>query len=377
MEILVSQESLLSLIKVFFLISVALQLAFLIGVYGRLAFFRSQETKKNLMPVSVIIAARNEEENLEKNLPLFLGQDYSDFEVIVVNDGSWDDSIDVLRGFEKQFNRLRVVNIPVNDDYEGGKKYAITLGVKAAKNNRLVFTDADCQPFSDQWLKTMVSAATNEDSIILGYSPYKRSDGLLNKLIRFDNLTTAMNYLSLALCGVPYMGVGRNLSYSKRDFYSVGGFKSHYRLLSGDDDLMINQIAHRRNTTVCIEKDAIIETNPKETWKEYWLQKRRHLTTGHRYKLFHRLILSIEPISVLVFWTSAIVLITSGTWVEIALAAIATRVLIQFLIFSRSARWLGQQDLIIFAPVFEIAIILLTAVVHLVNATSNKVTWKT
>lgn len=377
MEILVSQESLLNLIKVFFLVSVLLQLAYLVGVYGRLAFFRIKETKKNLMPVSVIIAARNEEDNLKKNLPLILGQDYKEFEVIAVNDGSWDDSIDVLRAFERQYPRLRVVHIPFNDDYEGGKKYAITLGVKAAAHDRLVFTDADCQPSSDQWLKTLVSAAADEDSIILGYSPYKRSNGLLNKFIRFDNLTTAMNYLSLALCGVPYMGVGRNLSYSKKDFYSVGGFKSHYRLLSGDDDLMINQIAHRENTSVCIDKEAIIETSPKKTWKEYWRQKRRHLTTGHRYKLFHRLILLVQPISVLVFWASAILLIAMGGWVEIALLAIALRVLIQFLIFSRSTRWLGQQDLIIFAPVFEIAIILLTAIVHIVNATSNKVTWKT
>jgi len=377
MEILISSDALLVFFKGLLIMSTAFQLVFMLRVYGKLAFFKPKEKVGKHPPLSVIIAARNEEENLLKNLPLILEQDYPQFEVVVVNDGSIDNSIDVLRDFQGNHPNLTVVNIPDNDDYEGGKKYAITLGIKAAKNERLVFTDADCRPASPNWLRKIASDTADEGAIVLGYSPYARTGGLLNKFIRFDNLLSAMNYLGLALCGMPYMGVGRNLSYAKSDFFAVGGFKSHYRLLSGDDDLLINQIARPDKTHVCLDKEALVESSPERTWKAYWTQKRRHLTTGVHYRLAHRLILIIEPLTVLIFWVSAIALIIMGAWIEVALAAILTRIFLQILIFSRSTRWLGHSDLIIFAPIFELAIILLTATIHMVNATSNNVTWKT
>jgi glycosyltransferase involved in cell wall biosynthesis len=346
-------------------------------VYGKLAFFKPKAATANRPPVSVVIAARNEADNLQENLPAILEQEYPDFEVIVVNDKSWDNTIDVLYAFREKYERLKVVNIPFDDEYDGGKKYAITLGIKGAAHERLVFTDADCRPASRNWLSKIASEIARDDAIILGYSPYAKMNGLLNKLIRFDNFNTALNYLGLALCGVPYMGVGRNLSYTKSDFFAVGGFKSHYRLLSGDDDLFINRIAEPERTAVCLDKDAVVETLPETSWKAYWRQKRRHLTTGVHYRAFHRLILSLHPITLILFWVSALSLIFLAHWQLIALGAIAARLLLQFLIFSRSTRWLGQSDLIIFAPVLEPAVVMLTAIIHMVNATSNKVTWKT
>lgn len=377
MEILISSEFARVVFQVLLVVSSIFQLAYISVVYGKLAFFKPRKGSPSNIPVSVIIAARNEEQNLLKNLPSILEQDYPEFEVVVVNDGSFDDSIDILQAFKANYPNLKVVNIPYNDDYDGGKKYAITLGIKGAQYDRLVFTDADCRPLSSHWLRKIVAGISADDSIVLGYSPYIRTEGFLNKLIRFDNMHSAMNYLGLALCGMPYMGVGRNLSYSKNDFFSVGGFKSHYSLPSGDDDLLINQIARAEKTTVCLDRDALVESYPETTWKDYWRQKRRHLTTGLHYRFFHRLVLVLEPLTVLVFWISAISLIAMGRWVEIAVGAILVKVLLQILIFSRSTRWLGHADLIIFAPVFEPVIILLTAIIHLVNATSNRVTWKT
>ena len=377
MEINISSESVIIFWGVLLIASAAIQFGFLFLVYSRLAFFKNPKKSEAKPPVSIIIAARNEEENLLVNMPIILEQDYPEFEVIVINDSSVDDSITVLKAFEEKYPNLRVINIHENDRYEGGKKYAITLGVKGAKYERLIFTDADCKPVSRKWVEKVIESVAIDGAIVLGYSPYSRKPGFLNKVIRYDAFNTGLNYLSLALCGIPYMGVGRNLSYSKSSFFSVGGFKSHYKLLSGDDDLLINQIARKENTFICVDKEAEVQSDPEKSWRSYWLQKRRHLTTGSSYRFHHRFLLILQPVSLLLFWLAAIVLLVSHNWLEITLIIVLTRILAQILIFRRSSRCLGQADLTILAPIFEIIILILTACAHTANAVSNRITWKT
>ncbi|MFT4771688.1 MAG: biofilm PGA synthesis N-glycosyltransferase PgaC [Cryomorphaceae bacterium] len=377
MEINISSESVIIFWGVLLIASAAIQFGFLFLVYSRLAFFKNPKKSEAKPPVSIIIAARNEEENLLVNMPIILEQDYPEFEVIVINDSSVDDSITVLKAFEEKYPNLRVINIHENDRYEGGKKYAITLGVKGAKYERLIFTDADCKPVSRKWVEKVIESVAIDGAIVLGYSPYSRKPGFLNKVIRYDAFNTGLNYLSFALCGIPYMGVGRNLSYSKSSFFSVGGFKSHYKLLSGDDDLLINQIARKENTFICVDKEAEVQSDPEKSWRSYWLQKRRHLTTGSSYRFHHRFLLILQPVSLLLFWLAAIVLLVSHNWLEITLIIVLTRILAQILIFRRSSRCLGQADLTILAPIFEIIILILTACAHTANAVSNRITWKT
>jgi glycosyltransferase involved in cell wall biosynthesis len=377
MEINISSESAILFWQVVLMACAIVQFGFLILLYSRLALFKGEKKSAAKPPVTVIIAARNEEENLLTNMPIILEQDYPEFEVIVINDSSVDDSIVVLKAFEEKYSNLRVINIHENDRYEGGKKYAITLGVKGAKYERLIFTDADCKPVSRKWIEKMVEATPGDQDIVLGYSPYMHQPGFLNKVIRYDASATAMNYLSFALCGIPYMGVGRNLSYTKSAFFSVGGFRSHYRLLSGDDDLLINQIAQKKNTHICIDALAEVQSIPEKDWRSYWMQKRRHLTTGSSYRFIHRFLLILQPVSLLLFWLAAIVLLVSHNWLEITLTLVLVRVLAQILIFRRSSRLLGQADLAILAPIFEIFTLVLTACAHTANAVSNRITWKT
>ncbi|MGB6037541.1 MAG: glycosyltransferase [Cryomorphaceae bacterium] len=377
MEINISSESAILFWQTLLILSAVVQFGFLFLIYSRLAFFKNSEKSKSKPAVSVIIAARNEEENLLTNMPIILEQDYPEFEVIVINDSSVDDSILVLKAFEEKYSNLRVISIHENDRYEGGKKYAITLGVKGAKYERLIFTDADCKPVSRKWIEKIVEATPGDQDIVLGYSPYMRQPGFLNKVIRYDASATAMNYLSFALCGIPYMGVGRNLSYTKSAFFSVGGFRSHYRLLSGDDDLLINQIAQKKNTHICVDALAEVQSTPEKDWRSYWMQKRRHLTTGSSYRFIHRLLLILQPVSLLLFWLAAIALLVSHNWLEITLMLVFVRVLAQILIFRRSSRVLGQADLSVLAPIFEIFTLVLTACAHTANAVSNRITWKT
>ena len=251
------------------------QLYFLVNSQSRLREFQSPEDVLNTqLPVSVIISARNEAKNLKENLPSILTQNYPNFEVVVINDCSSDSSDLVLDEFKEAYPNLKVVTINEHVRFKTGKKFALTLGIKAAANEHLLFTDADCRPLTGDWITRMATNFTGQIQIVLGYSPYHKTGGFLNNLIRFETIKTAINYLSSALNGDAYMGIGRNLAYTKTLFFSAKGFAAHMHILSGDDDLFVNQNATADNTAIEIHRDSFVCTDAKGTVAAWFRQKK-------------------------------------------------------------------------------------------------------
>jgi cellulose synthase/poly-beta-1,6-N-acetylglucosamine synthase-like glycosyltransferase len=197
-----------------------IQFAYLVFIHLRFILFRSSPIDPNgqYPPLSVIVAARNESENLYELIPLILEQDYPNFEIIVVNNQSMDDSKWLLKAYQRQYPNIHVVELEKNQHLRPGKKLPLTLAVRAANFDHFIFTDADCRPTSKHWLKTMAKGFSSSTEIVLGYGPYVVEKGFLNRLVRFDTAWIAMNYFSFALSGLPYMGVGRNLAYSRKAF---------------------------------------------------------------------------------------------------------------------------------------------------------------
>ena len=226
---------------------------------------------QELPPVSVIICAREECENLRRNLKAVLEQDYPQFEVIVINDGNTDESEDYLTLLEEKYPHLYHSFVPDSSRYISRKKLAATLGVKASKYDWLVFTEANCCPQSNQWLRLLARNFTSRTQVVLGYSGYERGKGWLHKRVAFDNLFTSMRYLGFALAGSPYMGIGRNLAYCKELFYEHKGFSAHLNLQRGDDDLFVNHVATAENTRVETDADATVRMQPvfrAKDWRE-------------------------------------------------------------------------------------------------------------
>ena len=207
-------------------------------------------------PVSVIICAKDEVDNLRKYLPLILDQDYPEFEVIVVNDGSTDETENLLNALKKIYPKLRSTFVPMGVTNLSTKKLALTLGIKAAKYDWLLLTDADCVPEDKAWIKLMARNFTQETEFVLGYGAYFNKKGFVNRLITYDTLYIALQYLGFTLAGKPYMGVGRNMAYRKEVFFRQKGFASNLNLRSGDDDLMVNRAAHKTNTRIEIAPES-------------------------------------------------------------------------------------------------------------------------
>ena len=349
-----------------------IQLTYFLVFFIRMILKQKPVVIEKLKPVSIIIAARNEEQNLIEFLPKIFEQDYPEFEIIVVNDRSWDKSIDVLQAFALKHNNLHVVEVPDRKKDGFAKKFAITLGIKAANHELLVFIDADCYPNSKNWLKEMASRHTGSKNLILGASPYTREKGLLNKVIRFDAGQIAVQYLSLAKAGIPYMGVGRNLSYTQELYDSVRGFKSHYYIPSGDDDLFVNEVGTKTNTTVVFSEEAITFSIPQKTFTGWWQQKKRHLTTGKHYKIFHKVLLTLYPASLVIMYILLPFLLVMHNWWYIALGIVGFRILLQMIIFSRPFKTMGSRDLILLAPFLEIALLIINPILLLSNKKKKK-----
>lgn len=358
-----------------FLIVFVVQLIYYLGIFSRFAFYKRKENQvHSFEPVSVVICAKNERDNLLNFLPEFLAQDYPTFEVIVVNDQSIDDTVDVLKAYSLQFPNLKVVTVPDNDRFYGSKKFALTLGIKAAQYENVLLTDADCRPTSNQWIKLMSNYPVNK-SIVLGFGAYQKQPGMLNKLIRFETLFTAMQYFSFALCKMPYMGVGRNLAYKKELFFKNRGFSNHQHILSGDDDLFINEVANKTNIEIVFEKEAHTVSLPKTTFSSWLKQKKRHLSTGKYYQFKHKLILGIYPFSLLLFICSFVLLVVMQTSIYLILGALVIRYLIQMLIFKKSIDKLEGKDLLLLAPFFEMFYLFFQPILLISNFVKKNSKW--
>ena len=362
-----------------FLLVFIIQLYFITVIQGRLRGHKPAELSALdtvQLPVSVVICARNEEKNLEKNLPFILSQAYPSFEVVVVNDCSSDDSDLVLRGLAVEYPHLKVVNINEHARYKHGKKFAVTLGIKAASNEHLIFTDADCRPASENWIALIQRNYIAGKEIVLGYSPYLKYRGFLNAFIRFETFQTALNYLSFCLNGNPYMGVGRNLSYTKSLFFRNKGFASHMHILSGDDDLFVNQNATARNTAIEIHPDSHVLSEPKRSLASYWKQKLRHMGAGKAYKRIHKLTLTIQAASAIFFYLLIPFLILLDVQWWLITGVYLIRLLIQLLVYYPVFRKLRNKDLFWWFPALDLFYNFFIIVLSIISSFKKKVQWK-
>ncbi|MGB3007767.1 MAG: glycosyltransferase [Chitinophagaceae bacterium] len=330
----------------FFIATTAVQLFYYSYFFSRLAFLKARKkTQSQQHPISVIICARDEDENLARNLPGVLVQQYpSSSEVVVINDNSTDDSKYILQELNKTFKSLKVVELTQEAMLISGKKYPLSIGIREAKYEVLLLTDADCVPASEYWIQKMQDGYEKDIEIVLGYGAYHKRKGLLNKLIRFETFHTALQYLSYALAGIPYMGVGRNLSYKKDLFIRNKGFSSINHIPSGDDDLFINKVATKKNTAVVVDPDTITRSIPKTTWGTWLRQKSRHYTTAKFYKPKHKFLLGLYFATQFIYYPLLAASLIFYDW-KYALIVFGTRFILQTFVLYKSMKKMGEADL--------------------------------
>jgi glycosyltransferase involved in cell wall biosynthesis len=334
---------------------IAVQVFYYLFFFSRLAFYKKNNKAVNQQhPVSVVVCARDEADNIVKNLPGILVQNYpTTHEVIVVNDNSFDESKYLLEELRKTFKQLMPIDLSQEAKLISGKKFPLSIGIKTAKYETLLLTDADCVPASEYWIQHMQDAYQDGVEVVLGYGAYHKKPGFLNKLIRFETFHTALQYFSYALAGIPYMGVGRNLSYKRELFFKNKGFSSINQIPGGDDDLFINKIATKQNTAIVIDQEAHTLSEPKETFSDWWRQKFRHYSTARYYKPKHKFFLGLYSFTQFLTYPLLATSIIFYCW-WLALAVYGVRFLTQTVVLYKSMKKLNEKDLWPFFLFFDI-----------------------
>lgn len=339
------------LIELIWIVSCILSGGYLLFLF--LILFFHKNTSAGTAPiegVSVIIAAHNELNNLRTFLPSILDQQYPAFEVIIACDRCEDGSLDYLSSIaHPSFSYIEIKDIEENLH---PKKRALTLAINKASYQWILLTDADCKPATNNWIQTMMEAKGNKQ-VCLGLSFYTGSFSVLNTFIRFETLFTAMQYASWALMGKPYMGVGRNLLYAKDLFINNSGFGKHGAHLGGDDDLLIQSLATKTNTTVCMLPGSFTLSPPPKGWKEWWNQKHRHLNAGKQYPLPVLIGLSIYPIFSILFYSLGL-FYSFSSYFPIGIILYILRTCIFIITFAGIGHKWKYSVCLLFLPVLEI-----------------------
>ena len=340
---------------IFFCLLVFIRLFYFSFFFARLAFYKEKpKTNSRTHAVSVIICARDEAANLAKNLPGSLVQDYdSTHEVIVVNDNSFDESKYLLEEIKKEFRQLQVVELTQEAKMIPGKKFPLSIGIKTAKYEIVLLTDADCVPASEHWISSMQNVYDDDTEIVLGYGAYQKQNGFLNKLIRWETYHSALQYMSYALAGITYMGVGRNLSYKKAIFYRHKGFSAHNHIPGGDDDLFINMAATSKNVKINTDKESYTLSTPANSWAQWKSQKNRHYTTSKYYRPLHKFLLGMYALSQFLFYPVLIAAAILYNW-QLCLILLGVVLLVQGIVYAKTMKKLGEKDLLPWFILFEL-----------------------
>jgi cellulose synthase/poly-beta-1,6-N-acetylglucosamine synthase-like glycosyltransferase len=362
-----------------FLFTVFVQLMYYLFIYIRPVRLREKDRKfpNETPPVSVIICARNERDNLAQHLTSVLTQDYPLYEVIVVNDYSDDDTEELLSVLRSQYPHLRSTIIKNDASFINSKKFAATIGIKAAQYEWLLFTDADCQPAGPQWIRSMSKYFVENKDIVLGYGGYLAQKTFLNKWIRYDTCFNALRYCGFAMSGMPYTGIGRNLAYRKSLFYAHNGFATHAHILSGEEDMLVNQAATRKNVAVSFSSDTHTYAASQNTFRGWVQQKCGHFSISMYYKWIHTFLLGLEPFSRVLFWIFFVVLMFQSLLWQYILGIFLLRTIVFFTIFGVATGKVNVKEILPYALFFDLAAPFIYTYVYFLNkvlSRNNK--WK-
>lgn len=361
-------------------ITFIIQLIYHWCVFSKLAFYKKKDKTKSddqLEPVSVVVCARDAYEYLQDLIPVLLTQDYPDYEIVIVNDCSEDETEEWLKDIERREPKIKPVQLRQHLNFFNGKKFPLSMGIKSAKNDLIVLTDVNCLPTNSQWLRSVVHSYGNNTEVVIGYSPYFNKKGVFNQIMRFDAVQYAMQYLSAALNKHPYMGIGTNLSYRKELFYRYKGFTSHYTTSVGDDDLFISQVAKGKNTEILIDAENAILTTPPHKFGMWAHIKSSRYSTIPQYDVKAKASSALFTWSHFLFYASFIALmllkpafalsIGAMYYIPILVFFFLLRYGSQMIIYHGATKRLGEKGLLPGLIVYDLIFAFLTPILRLMG----------
>lgn len=356
----------LTMLFYIFVVFAAIQILYYL--YFSSIFFKqiNKKIESDGKPISVIIFAKNSGDLLKKNLQYILDQDYPKFEVVLINNYSTDNTIEVLENFKEKNKNISIIDVKNTEAFWGSKKYALTLGIKAAKYNHLIFTSANSRPVSKNWLTEKSKTFRNNKTIILGYQKFKVKNSLSNIFIRFHNLLVALQNFSFIKISTPYMAFDANFGYERRTFLKVKGFVNHIKIYNGENDLFLKDAANTNNVNYTVTNDSLVEIDLSTSFRDWFIEQRNKLILQKQYKFKHRFAISLFWVSKMIFFVLGILLLFIYPW-KIILSILIAYFLISYIVVGFSAKKLKEPHIIFFLPFLEIGLLLIQFTIFIAN----------
>ncbi len=333
------------------------------------------QLKSNEIPVSIIILVKNEAENLTNYIQTILQQNYSNFEIVLINNASSDSTLDIIEELQKQHLNIKLVNVENTEAFWGNKKYALTLGIKAASHEHLLFTETNSIPLSKNWIREMTLNFSKEKTIVIGHKKLKsKKHSFSNLLFRFDNFINTIQSFSYAKTGNAFTANSSNIGYTKNDFFKVNGFINHLNIFIGESDLFLKDASTNKNTVIAISNASFVESSGIYSFKKWFSKKRKQSIVASLYKFKHKFFLRLFIISKILFYPLAIYLAILN-W-KIITPIIFVYFLIQYIIIGKSAYKLQEKQILFFLPILDICLVLLQITIFISTRISKPTHWK-
>lgn len=326
---------------------------------------------------SIVITVHDNAKELERNLPAILNQNYPvGFEVIVVDESSTDETVDVLKRLKNTYSNLYTTFIPETSHYLSRRKLALTIGIKAAKNEWLIITDADCCPQSEFWLQTIAKYCTEKNDMVIGYANYSRN---AKTFYRFEHLLTTCYAMLAAHKGAAFRCNCRNLAIRKSIFMEHNGFLKNLRYLRGEYDFIVNEFAIKERTAIVTEEDGkLVQDEPsKKKWKNehvFYMETRRHLER----KFANRILFNIDNILLHITYLAEIIAfaysVINSNWIIFAstILSLILTITLRIFIANKTLKLLNEPMPLWRVPLMEIRIMWQNLVFMVKYAISDK-----
>ena len=339
-------------------------------LFSSVLWKQNKANNSSTLPISVIIFAKNCASYLEKNITYFLNQKYPNFEILLVNNASFDETDDVIEQLKEKHPQLKIVDVENNEAFWGNKKYATTLAIKAAKYEHLLFTEANCVPKSEFWIAEMSKLFSEEKTIVLGYKKLILGNNFTSYLIRFQHVLLTIQGFFAAKSLNPFMAFGENYGFTKTDFFRVKGFVNHIKIRDGKDDLFVRDAAQKNNASYQLSSESFIECETNYTFKSWFLEQRKKRILQKQYKLNHRFFLNFFMFTKIGFYALATYLFFVYSY-QILLPIVLFYLFFKAIVMGLATKKLGEISVFFLSPVLDILLIFIQISIFIANLISK------
>ena len=336
-------------------------------VFSKFVFSKSEKGDKSVDEVSVLIYIKNQEKQLIKFLAQIKNQTHPNFELVLINNASYDNTLEVLEAYAKENSNTTVVNVENNEAFWGSKKYALTLGIKKAKYKNLLFTTPDVEISSPDWINEMSKLYHANKQFILGYVNFKKTNGIGNKVLRYTRLLTNLYNFGWAAIQKPFIAWENNLGYTSDLFFENNGFSGHMNEQTGTEDLFVQQAVTKKNVALATSVNTSVRIS--SSLKD-WIDQRGNQLK--HYKATVKFALGLLYFSQLLFWVLAII----GSIVfqqPLIYLFIGVRFVIVGVIIGKAAFKFSEKEVFYLFPLWELFSICLQIPIFMRNLFSKSV----